>query len=594
MGKIAKIRSHIRVVIYLSIIVIAAGCASTMQDESVVTSPPPASAPQTPDGNLEEITVTGSYTPGREKDRYEEYREKQREQRRQREQAIAELNRRAESVNQNRTTPIHIADEIISRPVDPTMIFKNYGVNPTVNTLDENTTTFSIDVDTASYNVAKGFLDQGALPDADGIRVEEFVNSFDYGYLEPRNDMFSLQAEAFPSMFRRGFHVLHLGVKAKETADDRAKHTNLTLLIDVSGSMAGGNRLEMLKDALYLLIDGLKYQDIVSIVVYSTDARLVLEPTEVRYRRNIKQAIAALRPEASTNIEAGLELAYRMANKAWDPERNNRIILCSDGVANVGVTNPERMMKDVSSAAKQGVYLNAVGVGMGNYNDVTLEELARQGQGQYGYINSLQDAKKMFVDQLLSNLNVVARDVRIQVEFDPLYVQSYRLLGYENRGMDNRDFNNAKKDAGEVGAGHTVTAIYEVKFREGLPSDNFGIFRLNYKPLDSEQLQLVERSMPAAIVAQSAARATANTQLSYIAAAFAEKLRGSYWSRTYDYDDLGDWLKPLRNKVADRNGADELLAYLRQAGRLDKRGDRFSHIVSISKMNFDHVPVLTD
>lgn len=598
MGKISKTSSPLRVLIYSSIIVLAAGCASTALDEApppIATTPTPPPPVQPSQGNeVEEITVTGSRVEANEPDRYKEYRAQVREQRRQRKLAIAELNRRAEAVNQDRHGRIVINDDIISRPVDPTMVFKNYGVNPTVDTLDENTTTFSIDVDTASYNVAKGFLDQGVLPDADGIRVEEFVNSFDYGYRAPHDEMFSLQAEAFPSMFRRGFHVLHLGVKAKETLGDRAKRTNLTLLIDVSGSMSGGNRLEMLKDALYLMINQMKKQDTVGIVVYSTDARLVLEPTEARYQRKIKQAIAALQPENNTNIEAGIELAYRMANKAWDPERNNRIILCSDGVANVGVTNAERMMKDVSAAAKQGIYLNTVGVGMGNYNDVTLEELARQGQGQYGYINSLQDAKTLFVDRLLSSLNVVARDVRIQVEFDPLYVQSYRLLGYENRGMDNRDFNNAKKDAGEVGAGHSVTAIYEVKFRENIPSNNFGSFRINYKPLDSEQLQLVEHALPPGIVVRSASQSTANTQLSYIAAAFAEKLRGSYWSRTYHYDGLESWLASLRDEVANPSAANELLTYLRKADRLDHRDDRYSQIISIGKMSFDRVPVLTD
>lgn len=499
-----------------------------------------------------------------------------------------------ETIRQDRRPEIIIDFPVLSHRVDPTMVFKHYGVNPTIDTLEENKSTFSIDVDTASYSISKAFLDRGQMPDPDAIRVEEFVNSFDYGYLVPSDQPFSLQAEAFPSNYRPGFHVLHLGLNASDLSREAVKPSNLTLLIDVSGSMRQGNRLEMLKQGLYRMIDQLQPSDTVAIVLYSTHARLELEATEVKYSQQIKQVIAGLRPEDSTNVGAGLELAYRMANKAYDPERNNRIILCSDGVANVGTVSPDAMMRSISAAAKRGIYLNAVGIGMGNYNDVVLEELARQGQGHYSYVDSIAEAEKIFSEKLLSGLQVVARDVRIQVEFDPEVVQSYRLIGYENRAMKNQDFSNTKKDAGEVGMGHSVTAIYEIKFHQQQPLRSFGTLRVNHKDLESEELRLLEHTLPPSIIAKSPQGATANTQLSYIAAAFAEKLRGSYWSRTYSYGDLDQWLSTIGNQTADIQGARELGAYVRRAAQLDHREDRYSQVVPVASMGFDRVPVLKD
>ncbi len=579
-------KSHIKnifIFLNLALIVLLVGCASNKTTVNGTINTPDPGKPE-----FEEIVVTASKID----DSRSPSQVALEERRYERQRALDDLNQRAAMINQGREEQITINQEVISRRVDPTMIFKNYGVNPTVSTLEENTTTFSIDVDTASYNVTKAFLDANHLPDADSIRVEEFINSFDYGYLAPKDDVFSLQAESFRSEFRRGFHILHLGVKAKDLPREEAKLANITLLIDVSGSMDSGDRLQILKQGLNQLVDELTPEDTISIVIYNERAKLILEPTSAKYRRKIKRAINGLSPNGSTNIGDGIELAYRMANKSYDPKRTNRIILCSDGVANVGNVTAETMMKSVSDAAKRGIFLNSVGIGMGNYNDVTLEQLAPEGQGQYAYINSVQESKKLFTENLISSLQVVARDVRVQVEFDPLFVESYRLLGYENRGMDNSDFNNAAKDAGEVGVGHSITAIYEVKFRESTPSEDFGTFRINYKGLESEELHLVEHTLPAYIVTRSAHQATGNTQMSYIAAAFAEKLRGSYWSRTYSYEDLKDWVRRIRNKVADPEGARELQSYLRRAARIDRRNDRFDKLVTVDRMSFDQVPVL--
>jgi len=483
-------------------------------------------------------------------------------------------------------------EQIRSRRVDPTMVFKHYGVNPTVDTEEETTTTFSIDVDTASYDISRAFLQNNRMPDPAAIRVEEFVNAFDYAYAAPAENLFALNAEAFPSPFRRGYHVLHLGVKGADVDQIQPKNSNITFLIDVSGSMEQGQRLEIVKQALVKLINELKSGNTISVVAYSNNAFMVLEPTDTRYRRKIINAINELKPLNSTNIQAGLELAYQIANKSFHPDFNNRIILASDGVANTGDTRPEKMLKRISEAAQRGINLNAVGVGMGNYNDVILENLARLGQGQYGYINSPADANKYFSQDLISSLQVLAKDVRVQVEFDPTVVSSYRLLGYENRGMDNKDFNNDRKDAGEVGVRHTVTAIYEVKFRQIPTVGRFGVFRIAYKLPDSEQLINLERDLPGSIVADSVDEASPPAQLSYVAAAFAEQLRSSYWSRTYNYTQLEDWSYVLRRQSANPEQVEALHNSIVIAGRLDQRGDPYEKYVSVRDMDFDRVPVL--
>ncbi len=482
--------------------------------------------------------------------------------------------------------------EIISRRVDPSMVFKHYGVNPTIDTVEQNTSTFSIDVDTASYSISRGFLERGQLPDPAAVRVEEFVNAFDYGYQSPSDNLFSLQAEAFPSPYRSGFHVLHLGVKGADASQVKVKPSNLTFLIDVSGSMEQGQRLQTVKRALTYLLDELPRGDSISIVTYTDYATLVLEPTDVIYREKIIRAINSLHPQSNTNIQAGLEMAYQVANKSYHPEVNNRIILCSDGVANSGETNPEEMLTRISEAAQRGIYLNSIGVGMGNYNDVILETLAKRGQGQYAYINSYAEAKTLFGEALLSSLQVLAQDVRLQVEFDPAVVKSYRLLGYENRAMDNSDFNNAKKDAGEVGLGHSVTAVYEIKFQSEHSSSHFGQFRLAYKALNSEQLTYLDKSLPMSIVANNTEQASAASQLSYLVAAYAEKLRGSYWSRVYGYDTLENWLDDIDRQVPNRSQAKQLQQSMSKAAKLDRRSDPYEQRVSIRNMSFDRVPVL--
>ncbi len=498
------------------------------------------------------------------------------------------------------STPSSIADErpfkieprqLLSdgRPAD--MVFKHYGVNPTIDTLEENTSTFSIDVDTASYSLTKAYLDRGLLPDPAAVRVEEFVNAMDYGYRAPENELFSLHAEAFPSPHREGFHVLHLGVQGAQAEHVNLKPNNLTFLVDVSGSMAQGERLDMVKEALHSLVRQLNERDTISVVAYSNRADIILPPTAIHQRRKIREAINRLEPDASTNIQAGLELAYRVANDSYRESANNRIILCSDGVANVGQTNPEKIFQRINDAARRGIYLNSVGVGMGNFNDVMLEKLAVEGEGQYAYINSYEEAERFFSEGLLSQLQTLARDVRVQVAFDEAAVASYRLLGYENRALDNSDFNNRHKDAGEVGVGHSVTALYEIKLRPGYGSSNFGTFRLAYKTLDGERLHYINKALPEAVIKTRMADVSSVAQLSLVAAAFAEKLRGAYWSRTYDYALLGEQLRGLKD-LPVKDSVEKLARMIHVAEHLDQRSDPFEQRVSLQQMSFDRVPVL--
>ncbi|WP_274365678.1 YfbK domain-containing protein [Paenibacillus thermotolerans] len=297
-------------------------------------------------------------------------------------------------------------------------------------------------------------------------------------------------------------------------------------MIDTSGSMAREDRLELVKKSLKLLVDSLSERDQIAIVAYGTEAHVVLEPSSLEQKDEVLDAIESLSPRGSTNAEDGLILGYDMADRQFSKHAVNRVILCSDGVANVGETSPEGILKKIEDYAEQGITLTAVGVGMGNYNDVMIERLADQGDGVYAYVDGFSEARRLFVDNLTGTLQTIARDVKIQVEFDSKKVDRYRLLGYENRDVADEDFRNDKVDAGEVGAGHTVTALYEVKLTEEAKGDMpFGEVRLRYKDEGSGKIE--EWSEPLRIGGEPA------RNLSFLAsvAEYAELLRGSYWAK---------------------------------------------------------------
>lgn len=322
--------------------------------------------------------------------------------------------------------------------------------------------TFSIDVDTASYSNMRRMLNQNIVPPSDAIRVEELINYFDYDYTPPEKDAFSVNLEMAPALWNKKHKLVRIGIKGKEMKVDQRPSSNLIFLIDVSGSMESPEKLPLVKSALTMLADKMNEKDKISIVVYAGAAGLVLPPTSGDQKMKIIRALDQLQAGGSTNGSGGIELAYKIASEQFIKGGVNRVILATDGDFNVGVTNRDDLIKLVEKNAKKNIYLSILGFGMGNYKDGMMESLSNKGNGNYAYIDTQAEARKVMVEQLSGTLVTIAKDVKIQVEFNPRFVESYRLVGYENRLLKDEDFNNDKKDAGDIGAGHTVTALYEI------------------------------------------------------------------------------------------------------------------------------------
>jgi len=480
----------------------------------------------------------------------------------------------------------------VLRPEVPqNMFFKHYGVNPTIDTAEQRKSTFAVDVDNASYTMARSFLERGQLPDEAAVRVEEIINSFDYGYEAPRSDTFAVHAEAAPSPNRSGYHLLHIGLKGREVPAAQRKTANLVFVIDVSGSMSSDNRLGLVKRSLRLLVGQLKESDTVGIVTYGSKAREVLQPTSAHHKQRILGVINNLRTEGATNAEAGIRLGYGMAARQLRRGGINRVVLCSDGVANVGRTGPNSILQTVSREQKRGITITTVGFGMGNYNDTVMEQLANRGNGNYYYVDKLAEARRVFVDQLGGTLQVIAKDVKIQVDFDPEVVARYRLIGYENRALKTRDFNDDRVDAGEIGSGHAVTALYEIKLREG-NSANIAKVRVRFKAPSGSQSRLIERGVPRSVIKSSSEGLSSPSQLSLIAAQFAEKMRGSYWARNISYEAILKRFTHITSPLRERADTVELRRLVAKARDLDSRGDKFQRHGPVAHMDFDRVPVL--
>lgn len=325
--------------------------------------------------------------------------------------------------------------------------------------------TFSIDVDTASYSNMRRFLVQSnTLPPPDAVRIDELVNYFRYDYPQPEGDVpFSVTTEVAGCPWNAEHRLVRIGLKGREIETDKRPASNLVFLLDVSGSMSDANKLPLVREAMKLLAEQLTENDRISIVVYASSTGCVLEPTTGNHQREIREAIDRLEAGGSTNGSGGIQQAYEMASRNFIKDGINRVILATDGDFNVGITNPDELVKLITEQAKSGVFLTTLGFGMGNLKDATLEQLANKGNGNYAYIDDMREAKKVFVEQLNGTLVTIAKDVKIQIEFNPAEVASYRLIGYENRILAAEDFNDDKKDAGEIGAGHTVTALYEIE-----------------------------------------------------------------------------------------------------------------------------------
>lgn len=353
--------------------------------------------------------------------------------------------------------------------------------NPFKSAADEPLSTFSIDVDTASYSNLRRYLNQGSLPPKEAVRIEEMLNYFPYDYAPPTGEEpFATHAEVAECPWNSPHRLVRIGIKGKVPPGGDRPACNLVFLIDVSGSMQPENKLPLLKKAMTLLLNQLQPSDQVAIVTYAGSTSLVLPSTPCSNKPAIQAAIDNLRSGGSTNGEGGIQLAYKTAEQTFLKSGINRVILATDGDFNVGVTSREELEKIITDKAKGGVFLSVLGFGMGNLKDATLETLADKGNGNYAYIDTLQEARKVLVEQMSGTLMTIAKDVKIQVEFNPGRVGAYRLIGYENRVMAAQDFNDDRKDAGEIGAGHAVTALYEV-VPVGTPINMAGVDPLKYQ-----------------------------------------------------------------------------------------------------------------
>ncbi len=421
---------------------------------------------------------------------------------------------------------------------------------------DTPLSTFSIDVDPASYSNMRRFINRGELPPADAIRTEELVNYFSYDYPKPTgNDPVKITVEAGTCTWNTAHRLVRIGLKAKEIPTEQLPASNLVFLIDISGSMWGANRLDLVKSSLKLLVNNLRNKDKVAIVTYAGSAGVKLEATSGGDKQKIREAIDELTAGGSTAGGAGIHLAYQIAKKNFISDGNNRIILCSDGDFNVGVSSAEGLEQLIEKERKSGVHLTVLGYGMGNYKDKKIQVLAEKGNGNHAYIDNLQEANRVLVGEFGATLHTVAKDVKLQVEFNPSQVQAYRLIGYESRLLKNEDFNNDAKDAGDMGAGHTVTAFYEV-IPAGVKNEYVGKVddlkyqkkeKMTLKPTGSDELLTVKlrykapdkdvsRKMELPFVDNKGDSVSSDFRFASAVAMFGQLLRDSDFKGTADYD----------------------------------------------------------
>ncbi len=418
--------------------------------------------------------------------------------------------------------------------------------------LDKPLSTFSIDVDAASYSNMRRFINNGQLPPKDAVRIEEMINYFGYEYKNPTGkDPFSINTELSTAPWNEKHLIAQVGLQGKKIEMDNLPASNIVFLIDVSGSMSASNKLPLLKSSFKLLANELRPQDKVSIVVYAGAAGLVLPPTSGNDKKTMMEALDKLTAGGSTAGGAGIKLAYKTAMENFVEGGNNRIVLATDGDFNVGASSNAEMERLVEEKRKDGVFLTVLGFGMGNYKDSKMEILADKGNGNYAYIDNMREAKKVLVSEFGGTLFTIAKDVKIQVEFNPTVVQAYRLIGYENRKLNDEDFNDDKKDAGELGSGHTVTALYEIipvgvesefvkdidplKYQENkgtsvASSDELLTVKFRYKEPDGEKSKLITQ-----VVKNKVSEAGNNLNWSMAVAGFGMLLRDSEFKGEMTY-----------------------------------------------------------
>lgn len=448
--------------------------------------------------------------------------------------------------------------------------FESVEVNPVKLTTEAPVSTFSADVDTASYSFMRRQINNGQLPAHDSIRIEELINYFDYNYALPetREQPFKPSVTITPSPWAEGKELIHIGIKGFDIEGAQPK-SNLVFLLDTSGSMNSPDKLPLLKNSLKLVLDTLKPDDTIAIAAYAGSAGTILEPTKVSDKAKIIAALDNLQAGGGTAGAAGIELAYSLAQQNFDKDAVNRVILATDGDFNVGINDPEVLKDYVAKKRDSGVLLSVLGFGQGNYNDHIMQSLAQNGNGIAAYIDTLSEARKVLVDEASSALFPIANDVKIQVEFNPDLVSEYRLLGYETRALAREDFNNDKIDAGDIGAGHTVTAIYEITpkgsnahsidpLRYGSAAKpeqakaqtdfggEYGFLKIRYKLPGESESKLITTPITDSLKSEG----NSDTKFATAVAGFGQLLQGGKYTATYSYDDV-------INMAVEAKGADE-------------------------------------
>ncbi|MFT5064877.1 MAG: Ca-activated chloride channel family protein [Yoonia sp.] len=477
--------------------------------------------------------------------------------------------------------PELLATDMVIMESSNTESFANAAANPVKVTADEPVSTFSIDIDTASYSLVRSHLNRGFLPSADAVRVEELINYFPYDYAGPEagEGPFRPTVSVMPTPWNADTQLVHIAIQGEKLVADERPPLNLVFLIDTSGSMAQPDKLPLLKQSFRLMLNKLRPNDQVAIVEYAGSAGEVLAPTAASDRTAILQAINTLGAGGSTNGQGGLEQAYAVAEDMAEDGDVSRVILATDGDFNVGLNDPNALKDFIADKRDSGTYLSVLGFGRGNLDDATMQALAQNGNGQAAYIDDLSEAQKVLVDQLSGALFPIANDVKIQVEFNPATVAEYRLIGYETRSLRREDFNNDAVDAGELGAGHSVTAIYEVtpvgsaaimndplryntsNTPEG--SAELGFLKLRFKAPGDDQSQLIETPITADLTT------TSEVQFAAAIAGFGQLLRGSAY--------LGDWAYGDAIKLANAHRGDDAFGYRTQAVQLMRLAQSLSN-----------------
>jgi Ca-activated chloride channel family protein len=437
--------------------------------------------------------------------------------------------------------------------------FQHFEVNPLLRVDDVPVSTFSVDVDTASYSFTRRMVNEGSLPQKDAVRVEEMINYFDYAWPAPKSRTvpFEPTVVVSDSPWGKGKRLVHIGIKGYELERSEAPDANLVLLLDVSGSMTSPDKLPLAVQSMELLLESLKPTDTVGIVVYAGAAGTVLEPTPVREKHKILEALRSLRPGGSTAGAAGIERAYQLAQANFRKGGVNRILLATDGDFNVGIDDTEQLKGYIERQREKGIFLSVLGFGQGNYRDELAQALAQNGNGVAAYIDTLSEARKVLVEEATSSLFTIAKDVKLQVEFNPATVAEYRLVGYETRSLKREDFNNDAVDAGDVGSGHGVTAIYEItpagsparmvdeprytENRRGAEPrgarNEYGWLKIRYKLPTESQSRLLERPIPVN-TGRISGVLQREVQFSTAVAGFGQLLRGGEYTGTFGYEDV--------------------------------------------------------